>query len=491
MGSPLPVSDNYSSYLGGAGVEQAFAVATDQAGNVYAAGYTASSDFPVTAGALQTSLRGYDGFVTKFDPSGSQLMFSTFIGGNQSIPGGTDGVTAIVVDQNGSAFVAGWTSAQDFPVTGGAFDTTHNGGGDIFVSKLDPSGSRLEYSTYIGGSDFETAYSLAIAPNGDLLVAGWTYSTDFPLTPGAIDSACTSSSGQCRDAFLLRLDWNGSALVFSTYLGGTQVEYGLSVALGPGGDIFAMGTTASADFPTTIGALQPANAGGTDAWVARLDGFGTRLVYSTYLGGSNEEFPHSHFVELAGAIAIDRSGVAYVTGVTFSSDFPMTQTSFDNSANGDRDVFLTAIVPNGTSLVFSPYLGGRSYEYGIGIALDSNGSALVVGRSASADFPLTVGSGGRTCGQPGNLFFARFTEDGRGLWYSACAGGGGDEAARSVSLAPGGRAWVAGWTSSSDFPVTAGAYDLSFNGGGYDSFLLMLLPGEGGLPWPPVDRRIT
>ena len=255
----------YATYLGGGESDYGGDIAVDAAGNAYVTGTTWDS-FPTTAGAYDTTANGpFEAFVAKLDPTGGSLVYSTYLGG-----GGSDYGDCIAVDAAGNAFVAGWTSSTDFPVTGGAFDSTHNGSagsGDAYVAKLDPTGSSLNYATYLGGNKSEGAYDLAVDGAGNVYLTGHTESTNFPTTPDAVAVTLAGPS----DAFVAKLNPAGSALVYSTYLGGNNDEYPLGIATDRGGNVYVSGNTLSADFPTSEGAYQGTYGGGfRDAFVTKL-----------------------------------------------------------------------------------------------------------------------------------------------------------------------------------------------------------------------------
>ena len=280
----------YSTYLGGGSFDFGVGIALDGAGSAYLTGYTASADFPTTAGAFDTSFNGAsDAFVTKLDASGAALGYSTYLGGSE----GDDNGLGIALDGAGSAYLTGATGSADFPTTAGAFDTTYNGGYDGFVTKLDASGAALGYSSYLGGDSFDSGYGIALDGAGSAYLTGETRSRDFPTTVGAFD---TSFNGVVTDAFVTKLDPSGAALGYSSYLGGSDTESGgdsgNGIALDGAGNAYLTGETYSADFPTTAGAFDTTFNGDYDAFVTKLDASGAALGYSTFLGGgSNDERP--------------------------------------------------------------------------------------------------------------------------------------------------------------------------------------------------------
>src|SRR6266480_753734 len=371
---------SYSTYLGGGADDRGRAIAVDADGNAYLTGRTFSPDFPTTAGAFQTTLPGHSAFVTKLNPTGSALVYSTYLGGNNSEVG-----YGIAVDSAGNAFVTGNTNSSNFPTTPTAVQPTFGGdvsnGGDAFVTQLDAAGSALLYSTYLGGSGLDEGSAIAVDPAGNAYVTGLTQSGNFPTTLGAFQTTPASGSS----GFVTKLNPAGSALVYSTYLGGSGGDVIFGLAVDAAGNAYVTGLTDSTDFPTTMGAFQTTYGGGTfvsDAFVTKLDPTGCALVYSTYLGGSGGE---------AGfGIAVDSAGNAFVTGETNSSDFPTTATA--TYGGGSWDAFVTKLDAAGSALVYSTYLGGSGSDAGHAIAVDASADAYVTGFTASGDFPATAGS---------------------------------------------------------------------------------------------------
>jgi hypothetical protein len=373
----------YSTYLGGSGDDFGYGIAVDAVGNAYVTGTTTSTNFPTTAGAFQTASGGRaDAFVTKLNPTGSApLVYSTYLGGS----GDDGGRGGIAVDALGNAYVTGFTNSTNFPTTVGAFQTTYGGGfGDAFVTKLNPTGAALVYSTYLGGSDDDEGLGIAVDALGNAYVTGVTFSTNFPTTAGAFQTA----SGGSVDAFVTKLNPTGSApLVYSTYLGGSGLDEGLGIAVDALGNAYVTGDTTSTNFPTTVGAFQTTYGGGfRDAFVTKLNPTGSApLVYSTYLGGSGGD--------IGWGVAVDAAGNAYVTGNTTSTNFPTTAGAFQTASGGSVDAFVTKLNPTGSApLVYSTYLGGSGDDGGRRIAVDALGNAYVTGFTTSTNFPTTVGA---------------------------------------------------------------------------------------------------
>src|SRR5882762_8523809 len=285
------------------------------------------------------------------------LSYSTYLGGSGFNGSGLDLGVGIAVDADGNAYVVGWTNSSNFPTTAGAFQTTFGGGTnfDTFVTKLNPTGSALVYSTYLGGSGSDAGRKIAVDAAGNAYVVGQTSSSNFPTTTGAFQ---TSFGGGYSDAFLTKLNSTGSALVYSTYLGGTGEDDGSGISVDADGNAYVAGFTASADFPATAGAFQTTFGGGYgDAFVAKLDPTGSALIYSTYLGGTDSDAAGNP------GLAVDASGNAYVTGETASTDFPTTAGAFQTTLSGYQNAFVTKLDPSGSALVYSTYLGGSITDW--------------------------------------------------------------------------------------------------------------------------------
>jgi hypothetical protein len=316
----------YSTFLDGSAAATAAGIAIDGNGNAYVTGQTSSADFPVTAGAFQPVFQGgagglrSDAFLTKIDAAGAALVYSSFLGGT-----GDEQGQAVTVDGAGSAYVAGVTLSTDFPTTGAAFDTSYNGNGDAFVARVNGSGSTLLYATLLGGSSSDSAAAIALDATGAAYVTGGTSSADFPVTAGAFDNSFNGAG--TTDAFVTKLDANGSALVYSTLLGGSGGEGGSSVAVDATGTAYVAGDTSSQDFPTTAGAFDTTFGCCSfgDAFVIKLNPAGSALAYSTYLGGNS--------IESLISLALDAKGAVYVTGFTGSPDFPTTPGAFDTTVS--------------------------------------------------------------------------------------------------------------------------------------------------------------
>lgn len=457
---------SYSTYLHSTsasddiGDDDGVGIAIDQAGNAYVTGATDSSTFPTTVGAFQTTSASNasdvaDAFVTKFNATGSELIYSTYLGGT-----GDESGKAIEVDQLGNAYISGFTTSADFPVTAEALQSTLSGSSDVFVTKLNATGTALIYSTYLGGSGGEFSGTLAVDQTGNAYVTSSTDSRDFPTTAGAFQRTYGGGS----DVVIAKLSVSGSALVYSTYLGRSGDEFGFRIAVDRQGNAYVTGTTTASNFPTTVGAFQTVLSGIEDAFITKLNETGSNLVYSTYLGGNSED--------RGNGVAVDRQGNAYVAGGTYSTDFPTTVGAFQTTypGNGSTDhVFVTKLNVSGDGLVYSTYLGGSDgVDRSSTIALNREGGAYVTGSTSSTDFPTTANAPQRNFGGYIDAFVTRLDITGSTLVYSTYLGGSNQDGGAGIAVDNSGSAYVTGSTIGSfeeaDFPVTVGAYQTTYGG---------------------------
>lgn len=384
----------YSTFIGGAGNDEAYDIHVDSIGAVYLTGNTASDDFPTTTGAFDTSLDGtQDAFALKLNAAGNSLVYSTLLGGD-----GTDSAAGLAVDSGGNAYVTGVTdSASQFPVTGGALQTSLNGASDAFVVKLNSTGKDVVYGTYFGGSGDETAGDIAVDSGGRAYVVGSTDSSDLPTSTGAFDRSANGSD----DVFLVRLNASGTGLLYSTYLGGTSADVGTAIALDGTDNVYITGYTNSGDFNTTAEAYDTSHNGGTDAFVARLDTsqWGTpSLVFSTFLGGSGNDRGND--------IVVDSGGGATIVGQVRSNDLPTTADAHDATLGGSVDAFAAMVNATGATLLYGTYLGGSALDYGQAVTIDGFDNLYITGYTDSGDFdttPLaldTTANGGEDASSP-------------------------------------------------------------------------------------------
>ncbi|MBN1539300.1 MAG: fibronectin type III domain-containing protein [Candidatus Thermoplasmatota archaeon] len=476
----------YGTYIGGSDDEYDVDMAIDGSGACYLAGSTWSFDFPTTPGAYSTWVAGEnDGFVMKIYPDGSSPVYSTYIGGV-----GYDSINSIAVDNNGYAYVAGSTDSWDFPTTRGAFNETMNGSGqDLIVFKLDQAGSNLVYSTYMGGTSWENMNDpgcIAVDNQGCAYIVGSSNSKDFPLTYDAFDKENNNTMGgdlygeeyRTSKAVVVKLKADGSDLEYSTYLGGTMDEYTNGIALDDEGMVYILGTTGSKDFPVTKGAFDTSmdSFWGGEIFLAKIDIDGSRIVYATYLGGSESQNPTD--------IAIDSSGRPYICGFTGSNDFPVKENTYQHELNGWMDIFVTAFDPTFSSLYMSTFIGGSEGEQAYSIDLDGEGNVMITGSTASPDYPTIVTHATPQSNQDGSVLISVFDPQGMDLLYSTLVGGSAgsnypEDVGFNIFSVADRRVVVSGYTGCTDFPITDNAYDDSLDGWA-DLFLM-----EFDLSLPP------
>jgi hypothetical protein len=451
------------------------------------------------AGRYVKRASGEIGFtVASYDPSKAlvidpTLAYSTFLGGSGATQGTLygDDSRAMAVDGAGNVYVTGSTTSLDFPITPGSYQATYPGSACFYVTKLNPSGTALVYSTYLGGSG-ASAFGIAVDSSGNAYLTGAAVSS-FPTTPGAYQP--TNHAGSLGNAFITKLNPTGTALVYSTYLGGTGDsdpsritggDLGASIAVDPSGNAVVTGFTYSQDFPITPGAFQTTNKAHNainrrTIFVTRLNPSGTGLVYSTYLGGTG--------YEASSGVAVDGSSNAYVVGDTDSTDFPVTTGAFRTTFPGFHSGTVTKLNPTGTALIYSTYLGGTSNgpTRPRAITIDGSGFAYLAGMTQSPNYPTTFGSFSHSyCGGFSDAFVTKLNQDGSALVYSTYLCGsnfaGGDNAddAFGIAVDTAGNAYVTGYTNSDTFPVTPDAYQTK-RAGADDAFLSKIDPSGATL----------
>ena len=465
----------WSTFIGGSGIDGANGVFVDRDGVVTVAGRTNSLQFPTTPGAYSTTSLGSAAYISQFDPrraGAQQLIYSTFLGGPERTS-----AYGVAVDGSGVATLFGKTNSRLLPTTSGAFSRTLGGSDDIFVSRLDPNkagGAQLLYSTYLGGINHDQPNRFAVQANGVVTVTGTTQSGNFPTTPGAFAGAIAGS----KDVFVSQLDPGrtaGAQLVYSTFLGGTlaQQAYGLSIE--QGGVLAVAGWTSSPDFPTTPGAHDNTfNGGLADAFVCRLNPRhvgSAQLLYSTFLGGTARDW--------ADGVFANPNGVLTVAGRTDSAGFPTTPGAFDRTPNGGDDVFVSRLDPAvaaSVQLRYSTLIGGSGAEYGID-PVETSGVVTLVGYTDSPNFPTTPGAHDRTYNGNGDLFVSRLDPSRAGgaqAVYSTYLGGADLEPfPGAFVVGPAGAVTFPGVTFSADFPTTPAAWGGAYFGS-RDGFVTQL-----------------
>jgi hypothetical protein len=403
---------------------------------VYQDAQIIEGSFVVNADRLTFAIGDYDASKPLvIDPA---LEYSTYLGGkgDENYWFGVANA-GIAVDSSGSAYVVGSTTSPDFPAKFGGFK---DGGMDIFVAKLNPSGSGLVYATYLGGTGFDMGNSIAVDRAGNAYITGLTSSIDFPLA----NPLQAVHGGGAEDAFVLKLNATGSGLVYSTYLGGNGVgwgEAGFGIAVDAAQNAYVTGASNSPNFPL-VNAAQPANAGLTDAFLTRLNAAGTGIVYSTFLGGLDEESGH--------AVAVDRAGNAYITGYTRSNGLAFPAGVLQTVRNGPTDAIVAKYGPAGNR-IYTTYVGGGGDELSFGLAVDATGNAYIAGRTGGT-FYITPGWFNQTCLDPA-AFVAKLNPSATGLVYAGCLDAPGKDAGLGLALDRAENVYVTGFTMSPKFPV--------------------------------------
>jgi PKD repeat protein len=452
----------YSTFLGGSGFDYAADVAVGDDGCAYVTGYTDSVDFPTRFDSFDSDYHGYshDVFVTKMGLNGDAFVYSTYLGDV-----GDDLGQSIAVDGSGCAYITGYTVSSDFPTTPGAYDSTYGGGfSDAFVTKLAPFGNSLVYSTFLGDNNDDFAYGIAVDGNGFAYVIGDTWSHDFPTTPNAAYRTFNGGVLGANDIFVTKFSQLGNSLVYSTFLGGNNNEGCGDITVDSNGYAYVTGNTRSASFPVTPGTYDGTYNGAIDAFAAKLSQSGSKLIFSTFLGGSSSDY--------GCGIAVGAWGHVYVTGYTTSIDYPTSPGAYDITPNGAVDGFVTMLGKYGDTLGYSTYLGGANNDYVCDLALDSFGCAYVTGYTFSNDYPTTSVAFDTTYNGGADAIMSKVSTSGK-LLQSTYLGGESNDYARGVGIGEDGFAYIAGETTSLDFPTTTGALDTSFNGNS-DAFVTKL-----------------
>lgn len=463
---------NFSTFLGGEEDDDGgMAIAVDSSGCAVVAGNTMSIDFPTTSGSLQPSTAMYtEVFVAKLNAKGNALLFSTYVGGN-----GTDEAMGISVDESGNIYVTGKTNSVDLPITQGAFQKTYSGiANDVFVAKINASGNSLIFSTYVGSGGYDALSSIAVDSAGNSYIAGTTYSQSFPTTSGAFQKTIKGA----EDIFVAKLNPSGSALTYSTFIGGSGSDQASRITVDSLGNAYITGSTNSSDFPVAPGSFQPSKGAGTteDAIIAKLNSDGSRLLYASYLGGAGAEGAFD--------IAVDSFGNAYVCGLTYSQDFPVTQGAFQTKLIGSEDAFIAKVNANGTQLQYSTYMRGGETTVALSISVNSSGQAYVSGMTSSARYPVTPDALQQSIRGPVDIYVTILNAEGSALSYSTLLGGSDTEYCNDMYVDVAGSIYLTGQTNSADFP-TAGALQGSLKR--YtDAFILKLGPAS-----PEVELRLS
>jgi hypothetical protein len=462
----------FCSFLGGNKWERVQSVFVDAGGFIYAAGSTKSANFPTTSGAYDragSNNNSNDGFIAKIAPDGTSLIWSTYLHGTNR-----DDVNGVRVDANGYVYAVGWTRSSNFPTTPGAYDRTHNGDMDVFITKLEPDGSSLVYSTFFGGSRVDQCRGgMDFDAQGNIYLSGYTDSLNFPTTNGAIQQIFKGGYG---DAFVAKFSADGSSLLFSSYLGSTGPDHAFpGLRLHSDGSIIVTGVAGAADFPTTRGAYQPVFAGTEisgvwygDAFVARFSLTPTHeqiLHYITFLGGSGMEKSTAQY-----GIALDKDGNAVIAVTTHSTDFPTTADAYQKTLKGNNNICISKLSLDGAQLLGSTYFGGspnNGYEPS-GLCIDLQGNVFLSGSIFGnvADHPTTSDAFQRTSGGQNEAFFAVLSPDLSKLRYSSHFGGSGHDRIRDLAHSSSGELVFGGDTYSTNLPVADLTFQTNYRGAG-------------------------
>ncbi len=530
-----PVLDYAAAYGTEGGFTYLTEIAVDTQGNTYVTGSSCDTDYPITAGAFQstggsTTAEGcFTAVVSKLNPSASSLVYSTYVGGT------TDDSTGgrLKIDTAGEAYVGGITAATDFPTTANAFQKLAKGGtcdygpfikgkpcSDGILFKLSADGSSLVFSTLLGGERIDMITALALDANNNIYVTGATNSTAFPIVGSAIQSTygggtCTEDVAACFDAFVAELNPDASSLLASTYLGGNDNDYGVGIAFDPSGNMYLAGNSTSTNFPTTAGSFQPTHAGTVgspqpDAFVAKMNPALSALSYSTFIGGSA--------YDLAFALKVDSTGAAYITGSSASTDFPTTAGAFQTVYGGPTapppdcpdaidsfvlneptcgDVFVSKLNPAGSALAFSTYLGGSGNDIAFNLALDSALNVWVIGNTNSPNFAYSSDAYYQTSSSTPELFVAELSADGAHVPFATplVSGTSGGSLGLGITIDSTDNVYLAG--QSSIFNPTPGTFT---SAAGIGVFVMKFSPGTSrpgvqlsatSLNFPPTNLNGT
>jgi hypothetical protein len=485
---------SFSTYFGGNGSDIANAIAVDRNGFIYVAGETLSTIWTnASAGAFQTNFHGGtitgDAFVAKFDSTGKTNLYFTYLGGSDN-----EAALGLAVDNSGNAYLTGWTESPDFPITSNAWFGKISGHifkpigaypTDAFVAELNTNGGALIYSTYLGGNGVDVANAIAVDSSGTAYIAGYTSSTNLPVTAGVFQKSllCTNAfPGPYNfNAFVAEIAPNRTNLNYCSYLGGHNYDQATGIAIDTNGFIYVAGLTASTNFPTTnaLAGFTLLNSATNatpsfDAFVSKFQPNFAGLVYSTFLGGTNSDY--------ASGIAVDGAGNACVVGTTISTDFPYTtnllasfgtnltsfiQTNYTGYVLATNS-FLAQITWNGTNtgLGHSLTFGGYGVDVANGVALDAADNIFIVGTATSMNFPVTpaslFGSLRATNSGGSDVFVTVFKADWSSLLYSSYLGGALNDVGNAIAVDGAGNAYLAGQTFSIDFP-SFNAYQPALN----------------------------
>ena len=469
----------YATFLGGTGWEEAREAIPDADGSVLVGAMVVSKDLPVGERAFQKQYAGddpdlghpgvYGGdcYIGRLAPDGTKMLCATYFGGSKQ----ERNTYGLGLDKAGNIVVTTSTRSTDIPTTPGCFQPTPAGGnGGIAVAKLTPDCTRLIWCTYLSGSNDESPRGgLALDDEDNVVIVGTTNSPDYPTTAGLVQARLKGP----RDSLITKLKADGSGLIFSTLLGGTGEDDAIvGVRLDAEGNMHVAGHTKSTDFPVTPGCAQPTLGGQSDCYLAKLSNSADRILYATYLGGSENEFAeHRPW--------LNPDGTFLLAGYCGSADFPVTPGAYPGRLAGKNAGFLVKLAADATRFAFATLLGGSGGANLLMPTPDKDGNIWVVGSTAARDLPVTPDALQKTFGggeQDGVL--AALSADGSRLVYCTYLGGSGHDLVRSLAWAPDGALYLVGTSTSPNFPATPGALQTEFGGGSGDAFVVKLVPNR-------------
>jgi len=471
------------SLLGGYG--ECYSVALDDDGNQYLTGYTDDKTFPTTEGSYCLNKHNYsDIFVTKMSSNGTSLIYSTYIGGN-----GRDIGRDIDVDRFGNVYVTGQTASyqqdssipnspmlpSDFPVTENAYDTSFNGQKDAILFKLSPNGSKLLFSTFIGGSNTDNSNSLTIDSNGRIFISGSTNSPQFPVTNNSFQTTHNS----LYDGFILCLNKTGNKIDHSTYLGGDYYDVIFGMDIDRDNNVYVCGHTNSTDYPMNY-TISSGEMGNYNVIVSKLNSNLSSLIFSTVIGGEEREHARD--------IKVDDKNNPYVTGRTYSYHksqenithfgFPVSDDAYDKTYNWGGDVFLFKLRSDGSKMIFSTYIGGEGMDWAFGVDIDSSGNSYVTGWTDSDKYPTTFDALQKRNANPNmhwtDIFMTKVNNDGSKLLYSTMLGGTDDDRSWDICLDSNNDIFISGSTKSNDFPTANITYNDIIKGRSFNCLILKM-----------------
>ncbi len=380
------------------------------------------------------------------------IGYSTYLGGT-----GSDFSNAIAIDTTGNAYIVGYTESLNFP-TNNPQQRSISGKNDLFISKLNATGSSLAFSTYIGGSDEDFGNAIAIDSKGNVYITGYTFSNNFPVANPFQSKNGNTIANTGGDAFVVKLNSQGNTLVYATYLGGIADDMATSIAVDSQDSVYITGFTNSANFPV-VNSVQAKSNGGFDAFITKLNATGNSMAYSSYFGGSDNDFGN--------AITIDKSNNAYIVGLTDSRNLPIVNPQ-QSILGGDSDGFIAKFVSTGNSLSFATYFGGSNFDTITSVAVDSTNNIYVTGVTGSKDFSI-MNPIQQTKADSLDSFISKLNAAGNSLIFSTYLGGSGDEQANSIALDDKNNVYIMGVTSSTNFPLADATQKT--NGGQQDVFM--------------------